>query len=93
MSYAPRKPPPGSLWDVPPVDPNAREQDRPALTGQNAEILALLRQGPVTITEAMAIGCTRLAARIHDLRAAGCVIDDAWMPGSRVKVYTLRNRG
>lgn len=42
---------------------------------QNAAVLARLRQGPLTPREALdELGCFRLAARIHDLRAEGHLI-------------------
>lgn len=89
MSHVQPKPPPDSLWGVPPVDPNLRRQDVPAITGQNALVYAMLKAGPVTISDAIGKGVTRLAARIHDLRAAGVAIRDDWQQGTRVKVYRL----
>jgi len=42
---------------------------------QNENILALLKQGPVTALDAIQqCMCLRLAARIHDLRMQGHVI-------------------
>lgn len=38
---------------------------------QKQQILQMLRQRPITAQDAIGIGCLRLAARIHDLRADG----------------------
>lgn len=56
---------------VRPVDPNVPPSDRPRLVGQNAKVLARLRQGPLTCTEALGMGVRRLAARIHDIKKHG----------------------
>lgn len=57
-----------------PADPNLPlfEQDR--ITGQNARVLDLLRDGPLSSTAAIELGITRLAARVYDLRRAGYAI-------------------
>jgi hypothetical protein len=92
MTHQPPPPPPlfAQAQPVPPSDPHVREQDRAALTGQNAAILAMLRKGPVTPAMALEqIGCHRLAARIRDLRKAGYAIDGEYTYGTRVMVYTL----
>lgn len=90
MSHRATPPPPDSLWAAPaPVDPNVRPKDVPALTGQNAAILAMLKKGWVTPTDAMRIGCRRLAARCHDIKAAGYPVRDEYIPGSREKRYML----
>lgn len=88
----PVPPPRDSLWAVPPVDPHARHQDRPALAGQNNVVLNMLRAGWVTPDDAYRVGVTRLAARCHDLRSAGYEIEDEYVPGSRVKRYRLKQQ-
>ncbi len=59
-----------TLWDLPATDPNVRESDVQRLTGQNALILARLRQGPATAAELAQISL-KYTSRISDLRAAG----------------------
>ena len=74
--------------DIPPVDPNAREQDRPRLTGQNADLLARLKTGErVTPGDALSMGIQRLAARVLDLRQAGYDVRSEWY--GDVKRYWL----
>jgi len=90
VSHRAIPPPRDSLWAAPaPVDPNVRPKDTPALTGQNAAILAMLKQGWVTPSDAMRIGCRRLAARVLDIRAAGYQVQDEYIPGSREKRYRV----
>ena len=87
-----RLPPPKPLplWAAtPPIDPNVRQQDAQALTGQNAAILAMLARGWVTQTDAYKVGCSRLAATVLDIRAAGHNVVDEYVPGSRLKRYRL----
>ena len=61
-----------NLFDpIPTSDPSVHPTDVPRLTGQNATVLRLLRQGPVTIHTVRDLGITRLAARIGDLKRAG----------------------
>jgi hypothetical protein len=57
-------------FDAPPVDPHVHPNDVRRLTGQSAEILKRLRQGPATNAELNRI-CYRYSARIHDLRQSG----------------------
>lgn len=64
------------------------------LTSQNAEILAHLEAGhQLTSLEAMQLfQCTRLAARVHNLRGAGVPVLDKWVrtqTGKKVKAYFL----
>lgn len=56
------------------TDSHTRPSDRGRLKGQNARILARLREGPLTCTEALAMGCRRLAARIYDLKQHGYLV-------------------
>ena len=56
-----------------PCDPHVQQQDRPRLTGQNAEILFMLRQRPHTNDELAAVA-RKYTSRISDLRAAGYTI-------------------
>lgn len=42
---------------------------------QTQQIHEALKQGPLTPLGAMRLGCMRLAARIHDLRAQGVEIE------------------
>lgn len=63
-----------SLFDSPrklmPRDPSALPADVPRLAGQNAAILARLRQGPATNDELIKIS-RKYTSRISDLRTAG----------------------
>ena len=53
--------------EIPPI--SAEEEDIPRLTGHNAILLEMLRQGPVTNAQMCdAIGTMRHGARIYDLR-------------------------
>ena len=61
----PTNPPP-----LPPSDPHVVPDERPRLTGQNAEILARLRCGPATNRELARISL-KYTSRISDLRKAG----------------------
>ena len=53
-----------------PRDPHVHRDDRTRLTGQNAAILARLRQGPATNDELIGIS-RKYTSRISDLRAHG----------------------
>lgn len=59
---------------LPPRDPNVTTSDVPRLTGQNAAILARLKQGPATNVELAAMAL-KYGGRISDLRAAGYRIE------------------
>ena len=60
---------------------------------QNNAILKHLKRGKsLTPLDALALcGCMRLAARIHDLKEAGHIINDIWVKlnGKRVKRYSI----
>lgn len=63
-------------------------------TSQNASILAHLRRGkPITSMDALRLfGCSRLAARILDLRQAGHPIEGETITtdtGKRVREYRM----
>lgn len=54
----------------------AASVDHPRLTGQNAEVLRRLQAGErLTPMVALSFNCTRLAARILDVRAAGYAVE------------------
>jgi hypothetical protein len=53
-----------------PRDPHAHPADRPRLTGQNAEILSILRRGPAS-NRMLASVSLKYTSRVSDLRAAG----------------------
>lgn len=54
-----------------PVDPHLPWREVARITGQNARVLELLRQGPLSSSRAIELGITRLAARVHDLNSHG----------------------
>jgi len=56
-----------------PRDPHVDPQDKPRLAGQNAAILARLREGPATNLE-LSDFSLKYTSRISDLRAAGHTI-------------------
>jgi hypothetical protein len=57
---------------IPPVDPHLEERDKPALGAQSLAILGRLREGPASVPDLEAAsGSRRVAARVHDLKAAG----------------------
>lgn len=67
---------------VVPVDPNVRSEDRPRLTGQNAQVLAWLEKGEyVTVRMAFEAGIQRLAARVCDLREAKYPVKGDYLNG------------
>lgn len=85
-------PPSNSLWatsKIAPVDPSVRPVDKPRLTGQNAQVLNRLRQGPLNAMQAHDMGIMRLAARILDVKRAGYQIESKWV-GS-IAEYRLVN--
>lgn len=56
------------------------------MTTQTEDVLALLREGPLTPLRSWAdIGVMRLAARIHDLRQRGYVIETNERPYTTTK--------
>lgn len=74
-----------------PRDPNVAPADRPRLTGQNAAILARLKQGPATNRELRDLVKTmNHTARISDLRDAGHTIECHRGKGG-LNTYELRN--
>ena len=81
-------PDPCPLCDPPPTDTNVIDEDRPRLRGQNARILARLKEGPATVDELADIA-RKYTSRISDLRAAGYSIDCTFQPGGN-NIYTLR---
>jgi hypothetical protein len=58
---------------IPVRDPNAGDDDKPRLSGQNLRILERLRHGPVTNDE-LSRFARKYTSRISDLRAAGYTI-------------------
>jgi hypothetical protein len=59
---------------------------------QEAQIIKMLRKGPITPLDAFRqVGCMRLAARIHDLKEKGFVIDSTFVRigGKKVSRYRL----
>lgn len=64
-----------TLWDLPPTDPNVRAADVKRLTGQNAAVLARLREGPATNAELAAIAL-KYTSRVSDLRKAGFTVTE-----------------
>lgn len=78
----PTQPQPAPLLDPPPVDPNVVPEDESRLAGQNAKVLGWLQNGErVTVRRAWGDGVQWLAARIHDLRAAGYAINGDYLGG------------
>ncbi len=77
------------LWDAPigAIDPHALATDKPRLTGQNLEILTLLRAGPKTNTELAAVAL-KYTSRLSDIRAAGYAITCKRLDGG-LTLYTL----
>lgn len=71
-----------------PCDPNVHEADKPRLVGQNAAILARLRQGPATNAELAKISL-KYTSRISDLRAAGYDVQCRTGQGG-VNTYVLK---
>ena len=71
-----------------PTDPHVPAADRPRLTGQNAKLLEMLRQGPVTNVQMMHQGMAKYTSRISDLPKAGYKIT-AQHAGGGLYVYTL----
>jgi hypothetical protein len=62
--------PPATAAAPPPRDPHVAPQDERRLSGQNATILHLLRQGSCTNVELSRVSL-KYTSRISDLRAAG----------------------
>jgi len=87
MSPVARAPQAAAEPDYAPVDPHIHAGDVRRVTGQNAAILARLREGPATNVELSAISL-RYSARMFDLRAAGYDITGERLPGG-IHVYTL----
>lgn len=61
-----------TLFDppIPCVDPNLPAEERPRLSKQAAQILAMLQERPRTNVELARVGI-RYSARLHDLKRAG----------------------
>ena len=66
------------------------------MESQNATILKWFKKGKsLTPLDALGLcGCTRLAARVLDLKDAGHTIKDAWVVvnGKRFKRYSLGSK-
>jgi len=78
------------MVEAKPIDPNVRAVDVPRLTGQNAQIVCLMKQrGSIDARDAQAIGVWRLAARIGDIRGAGYVIESKINETTKLAVYSL----
>lgn len=71
-----------------PTDPHVSPDDVPRLSGQCAELLEMLRAGPVTNGEMVARGMMKYTSRISDLRKHGHRITCERRPGG-VSVYWL----
>lgn len=65
--------PPATAAAPPPRDPHVQPQDERRLSGQNATILHLLRQGSCTNVELARVSL-KYTSRISDLRAAGYTV-------------------
>lgn len=75
--------------DFPPCDSHVNAKDVPRLGGQNADVLARLRRGPVTNIELVHAGILRAAARVWDLKRAGYDIVSRRLAGGQWE-YRLR---
>jgi len=74
-----------------PTDPNTHAVDIEPLTGQNLILAGMLRDGAtVTPRQAYALGITRLAARVYDLRRYGFDIISDYDTALRCATYRLR---
>lgn len=80
--------PAGTLWDAP---------AKPALNAQASRVLAALRRGPVGTIDGIRADLgdggapiLRLAARTHELRKAGYVIESALTGPGGTAVYALK---
>ena len=66
------------------------------MNNQNAVILGYLKNGnAITGLDALHLwGCFRLAARVHDLRGKGFIIDSVMVnrAGKNVALYSLKNK-
>ena len=66
------------------------------MNNQNAVILRYLKNGnAITGLDALNLfGCFRLAARVHDLRGKGFIIDSVMVnrAGKNVALYSLKNK-
>lgn len=72
------------------VDPTTRPQDRARLSRQCEQVLAWLQAGEVlTAAVAWERGVQRLAARCHDLKAAGYPVTTTIERGSGTAEYRL----
>ncbi len=81
--------PTGSLWAVP-TDPNIHPDDIKRISGQNRRVLEILERGQVLTPEsARAIGVSRLAARINDLRNHGVKIHTKRDPETKCAIYWI----
>ena len=74
---------------TPPRDPHVQPQDERRLSGQNATILHLLRQGSCTNDELARIS-RKYTSRISDLRAAGHKVVCTRLQGG-LTMYTLED--
>ena len=78
-------------WDaaeLTPLDPTVHVDDYDRLTGQNREVLTMLRHGPKTNVEFVRAGIYRYSARIYDLRQRGYKIETRRDEGGRT-TFTL----
>lgn len=75
---------------IPAADPHVREADKPRLSGNNAAVLARLKEGPATTLELMGpnLGGIRPAARVWDLGKRGCIIKSDTVENG-MALYTL----
>jgi hypothetical protein len=73
-----------------PTDPNTRPVDVEPLTGQNKLLAERLSNGDkITPREAYALGITRLAARVYDLKRHGINVRSDYCARRRCAVYWL----
>lgn len=76
--------------ELSPRDPNVDAEDRPRLSGQNAAILALLREGREVSNVEMAKIAMKHTSRISDLRASGYNVKLVRREGNGVCWYMLQ---
>lgn len=87
----------GSLFDkwteqasIQPCDPHVEAEDVKRLSGQSADILARLEEGPATNAELAAISL-KYTSRISDLRAAGYEIEARRVSGGTFEYLLTEN--
>ena len=86
--------PPVPFPPAPVVDPGVRMSDVPRLSDQCELVLSWLKAGERIDQEIAASRARiwRLAARIHDLRAAGHAIRGETLPGEKFMTYWIESQ-